>query len=146
MAATDPSFDADAFIAGIHTAMSIGFSPDGADQPVFHFAPTWMTADSVDEAGVPFSVASRPTVTTPATIRVPCAVEYFDAAGKIENFGIIVPSKVLLTFLGSDYQLVVGFDWVVIGASRYFYRTTRPPMGMDSVALWQVECVAEDEK
>jgi hypothetical protein len=146
MAATDPNFDADDFIAGIHTAMSLGFAPDQSDQPVFHFAPVVTTSDSVDDDGIPFDPDSRPTSVSPPTKRVPCAIDYIDAMGKVDTFGTIVASRVLLTFLDVDYQQVVGFDWVVIGPNRYFYRKTRPPMGLDSVGLHQVECVAEDEK
>lgn len=146
MAATDPNFDADAFIEGIHTAMSIGFPPDVANQPTFHFAPVITNALPADAQGVPFDVAGTPVKTSPAAKRVPCAVEYVDGQGKVVEFGIMQPSRIVLTFLGEDYEQVRGFDWVVIGANRYFYTNTRPPLGLDVVPLWQVECKAEDEQ
>ncbi len=146
MAATDPNFDSDAFIEGIHFAMGLGLPANEDDQPTFHFKPTvTYGAAAVDDAGVPFDPTAVPETTTVPNVKVPCAVEYIDAEGKVENWGIIVPAKVLLTFLDADYQQVVGFDWVVIGPNRYFYRKTFPPLAMDSVGVWQIECAAEDQ-
>lgn len=145
MAATDANFDADAFIEGIHFAMSLGLPALEADRPTFHFKPTTTYTVPVDDDGVPFDPTATPTIVSVPTIKVACAVEYVDAEGKVENWGIIVPAKVKLTFLQQDYALIEGFDWVVIGPNRYFYRKTHPPLAMDSVGVWTIECNAEDQ-
>lgn len=146
MAATDGAdFDADAFIAGIHLAMSIGAPADEEDRATFHFAPVVTNTDPADDENVPFNIDATPVVNTPATKTVPCAIQYVDAEGKVENFGIIVPAKVVLTFLEEDYLQIVGFDWVAIAGNRYYYRKTAPPVGMFTVGVWEVHCVAEDE-
>ena len=145
MAATDRNFDAQGFIDGIHFAMSLGMPPNVVDQLTFHFRPTVTNVTPSDDESVPFDPNARPVVVTLPTKKVPCAVQYQDSEGKVENFGIIVPASIILTFLDEDYQQVKGFDWVALGPNRYFYRKTLPPLGMDSVGVWQVYCRAEDE-
>lgn len=146
MATAVAGFNADDFREGIRLAMRVGLPPDLTDQPTFVFPLTFVNDSPLDDEDVPFDPAARPVATPSKTsVKVPCAVEYIDAAGKVENFGVVVNSKVVLTFLDEDYEAVKGFAYVVIGGERYFYRKTQPPLGLDSVAIWQVHCEAEDD-
>jgi hypothetical protein len=146
VAATDPNFDEQGFRDGIHFAMSLGLPVDDEDRPSFHFPDTSSVGSPVDDEGIPFDPNARPVVTRGQVVKVPCAIEYVDAPGQVESWGIIYPSKVVLTFLGEDFELIRGFDYVVIGGNRYNYRSTRSPVAMDVVPVWQVECTAEDQK
>src|SRR5687768_4952500 len=110
--------------------MTIGLPPVAADQPTFYMPRTSTTAEEVDEEDVPFSPAVQPTLSPPVSHKVPCAIEYFDAAGKIENFGVIVPSRIEVTLLDQDYDVVKGFEYVTISGDRYFYKKTEPALGL----------------
>lgn len=138
-------FDAEDFRRNIRAAMTVGLPPVAADQPTFIFAGDVVNTAPADDEDVPYDASARPTVTTPASVKVPCAVEYADAAGKVENFGVIVPSKVVLTLLDEDYQLIKGFLYVVIGGDRFWYSKTETPLGLDSVGIWTVHATAEDD-
>ena len=148
MAATPqiPDFDAAGFREGIRLAMTVGLPTETAAQPVF-FMPTEFTPTAyTDQEGVPLNPAYRPTAPTPTTkTGVDCAIEYVDSAGKIESFGVLVPSKVILTLLDEEYEQVKGFSYVAIGGTKYFYRSTETPLGLVSVGIWRVHCVADDE-
>lgn len=145
MAGLVPGFDADAVRAGLRLAMTVGLPPLREDQPTFYF-PAAVTNDSpADETGVPFGANARRRVAPPRSVKVPCGIEYFDNAGKIENFGVIVPTKVVLTLLDQDHAKVRGFHFVVIGGQRYFYDRTETPLGLVSVGVFTVHCTAEDQ-
>ena len=145
MAGTPAGFNAQTIREGLLVAMNFGLPPLAADQPTFYFpkAATGVTAP-VDDSGVPFDPSVRPTYTR-AKVSVPCAIEYHDAAGKIENFGVIVPTKIRVILMGDEYEQVKGFDYVVIAGQRYFYRTTEPPVGLGSIPMWFIHCEAEDQ-
>jgi len=145
MAGTPAGFNAQTIREGLLVAMNFGLPPLAADQPTFYFpkAATGVTAP-VDDSGVPFDPTVRPTYTRKA-VAVPCAIEYVDGQGKIENFGIIVPSKIKVILMGDEYEQVKGFDFVVIGGQRYFYRSTENPVGLGSIPIWTLHCEAEDQ-
>lgn len=146
--ANDPAlagFDANAVRAGLRLAMTVGLAPDAGDQPTF-FMPAVETSSAVlDQGGVPFSPAGQRTFAPRTSFTVPCGVEYQDGPGKLENFGVIVPSKVILTLLDEDYDVVKGFEFVVISGTRYFYRRTEPQKGLVTLGIWKVHCVSEDQ-
>lgn len=146
--ADDPQirgFDADKVRKGLHLAMQVGLPPVVENRPTF-FMPRIETATSdVDSEGVPFNPSYRPTYTVRKQVRVPCAVEYVDGEGKLTGFGITMPTKVILTLLDVDMVQVKGFEYVVIGGNRYFYRRTETPRGLVSIGLFKVHCAAEDE-
>jgi hypothetical protein len=142
-----PNFDANAVREGLRLAMQVGLPPDTDDQPLF-VMPTTVSGDSVnalDAAGTPFKANYRPARTAPVTKRVPCAIEYFDGAGKIESFGLVAPSHVLLTLLDQDFAQVKGFSYVVIGGNKYWYERELVPLGLVDVGVHQVKCASDDE-
>lgn len=138
-------FDADDFRANIRLAMTVGLPPDSADQPTFVFPGEVTNTEPADQDDVPFDPDVRPTVAPPVSLKVPCAVEYVDNQGKVENFGLVVKSKVMLTLLDEDYETIRGFSYVVIGGDRFIYTKTETPLGLDSVGVWIVHATAEDD-
>lgn len=76
---------------------------------------------------------------------MPCAVEYADATGELANFGMVAPTRVIITLLDEDYALVKGFGYVVIGGNKYLYERTEPPLGMVDVTIWRIHCRTDDE-
>lgn len=145
MAGSVPGFNADEVRRGLRFAMNVGLPVLAEEQPTFFF-PREASADSpADQDEVPFGVTGRRTLAPPRTVRVPCAIEYFDNVGKIENFGVIVPTKLELTLLDQEYVQIKGFQYVVIGGSRYFYSRTQTPMGLVSVGIYIVHVTAEDQ-
>jgi hypothetical protein len=150
--ALDPritGFDADSVRDGLRLAMQVGLPPVTADQPAFHmpreFEPE-PEPGSVDQEGVPFDPTYRPTKTPRRIVRnIACGLEYQDAAGKLVNLGTIVPAKVVITLLDTEYAKVKGFEFVTIGGIRYFYHHTETPSGLLSVGIWRVHCNSEDE-
>lgn len=145
MAGQVPGFVPAEVRAGLRLAMNVGLPTVTEDQPTFFFPATASTVGPADEDAVPFDVSQRRVVAPRRSVRVPCAIEYFDNQGKIENFGLIVPSKLELTLLDEDYAKVRGFEYVVIGGNRYWYSRTAPPLGLVSVGVFTIYCTAEDQ-
>jgi hypothetical protein len=145
MAGVVPGFNAADVRAGLRFAMTVGLPPVLADQPVFFFPRTSTVIGPADEDEVPFDLTKKRTLAPPVTVRVPCAVEYFDNQGKIENFGVIVPSKIEITVLDEEYVQIRGFEYVVIHGNRYWYSRTAPPNGLVSVGVFTIYCTAEDQ-
>lgn len=145
MAQALPGFDAEDFRTNIRLAMTVGLPVDTADQPTFVFPGAVTNDDPADEEDVPFDPDARPEVAPPRSEKVPCAVEYVDGEGKVENFGVIVRSKVKITLLDEDYETIRGFAYVVIGGDKFIYSKTETPLGLDSVGVWTVHATAEDD-
>lgn len=145
MAGSVPGFNPDEVRAGLRLAMTVGLPPTAEDQPTFYFPRTASTTGAADEDAMPFDLTKKRALSPPRTVRVPCAIEYFDNQGKIENFGIIVPSKVELTLLDQEYVQVKGFEYVVIGGNRYWYSRTATPAGLVSIGVFTIYCTAEDQ-
>lgn len=143
--ATDPAltnFDASAVRAGIRLAMAVGLPVIPSDQPTF-FMPTVVTAPVLHSS--PYDPAYRPVRVTPAGIKVPCAVDYKDAAGTMEAAGVISSSGVVLTLLDEDYVQIQGFAYVVIGGEKFAYQRTEKPNGLVSVGVYTIHCLADDD-
>lgn len=145
MAGSVPGFNPDEVRTGLRLAMNIGLPPVETDQPTFYFPRAASTTGAADEDAMPFDVTKRRVLDPPRSVRVPCAIEYFDNQGKIENFGVIVPSKVELTVLDEEYEKIKGFEYVVIGGSRYWYSRTATPAGLVSIGVFTIYCTAEDQ-
>lgn len=135
----------DAVLAGLHIAMDFGSPNNVADKTTFYMPRTSTASGNVDSHGVPFNASNRRTFSPLIKIVVPCAVEFQDARGKIETFGIINPSKVILTLLDPDYQKIKGFEYITIGGQKFLYRKTEPPIALGSLDIWNVHCTSEDE-
>ena len=146
MANAPVPFDRQDFLDGIHLAMQIGEPTRTEDKATFYFPNDITVVDSSDAEGIPFDPTKAPTyVPRKDPIQVRCAVEYRDAEGKIENFGVLVPSKAIITLLDPEYQQIKGFQFVALGGVRYYYRSIETPLAMFDVDVWVVHCVAEDQ-
>ena len=142
-----PDFDAEEVRAGLTLAMNVGLPVQLEDRPTFVF-PSEITDTGIarDLEGVPFDWKGDRTPTGPdTTYQVPCGIEYIDDTGKVEAFGQMSPSRVILSILDEDYALIEGFSYVVIGGVKYHYQRTEPPIGLVSVGVYQVHCRADDE-
>lgn len=144
MAGTLPGFDAGTFRDAIHLVQEF-FTPTDS-RATFYFPDTPATGSAVDSENVPFD-PSTTVVRTPSKppVVVPCSVEYQEVAGRLEDFGVVVPSRIVVTLLDADYVAVKGFWYVVINGTRYFYRSTDIPAALGSVEVWSIRCQAEDE-
>ncbi len=138
-------FDVSAVIAGLHKAMAFGAPSNVGDRATFYMPRATVSGAPADELDVPFSPSVIPTYAPVVRATVPCAYEYLDAQGKIENLGLIVHSRVKVTLLDVDYQQVKGFDYVVIEAQKFRYQKTAPPVALGSIDVWTVYCQADDE-
>jgi hypothetical protein len=145
MAGVLSGFDPDEFRTAIHFVQQMAAPEDVEQQATFYFPVPKMAGG--DSEGVPFDITKPivPPTPTKAPVRVPCSVKYVDGAGRIENFGLLVPSKVIVTLLDVDYTQVQGFSFVVINGTRYWYSDTEPPTGLCTVTIYNVHCKAEDE-
>jgi len=141
------NFDANAVRAGLRLAMQVGLPVLTSDQPTF-VMPTVVTGDdthALDQQGTPFDPTYRPTRSTPKRVKVPCGVDYKDAAGNLMAGGTIASAGVVLTLLDEDYAQVKGFAYVVIGGNKYNYEHTDRPQGLVSVGIYTVHCETDDE-
>lgn len=146
MSTQSVEFDQADFESGIRTAMTVGLSPVIADRPIFVFAGTTTNVAPADSEQVPFDPAATPVVVQGNRITgVICSYEYVDATGQVVDLGTITPTRLRITMLDAEYQLVRGFDHVLIAGDRYNYRLTQPVVGMVDSAIWIVHCTAEDD-
>lgn len=140
-----PDFDAADVRNGLRLAMTVGMPTEAADQPAFYM-PVITTADGpTDQEGIPFSPTGKRTIPPRVPIKVTCGIEYRDSEGRLENFGNVSPSRVVLELLDEDYAAVEGFEFVVIGGNKFFYRRTEVPLGLVSVGIFRVHCASEGE-
>lgn len=142
-----PGFDATRVKDGLYKAMGFGEPTRVADKATFYFVATAAAPDGtvLDDLGTPFdpTVRRQKSITS---MQVACAVEFFDRMEKSETFGVVEPSRVQITLLDPEYQLVKDFSYVVVGGDKYIYRFTEPPNALGSIDVWQVWANAEDER
>jgi len=141
-----PNFDATAVRAGLRLAMQVGLPVITDDQPTF-FMPAAVAGDgthTLDQGGTPFDPAYRPTLTRPAGIKVPCSMDYKDAAGNLVAAGSVSATGMVLTLLDEDYVQVKGFAYCVVAGIRYNYQRTDRPQGLVSVGIYTVHVLADD--
>lgn len=145
MAGTPPGFNAERVMAGLHKAMEFGEPTRAADKATFvKIAITTPAGSAVDGNGIPFDPTQRP-VRTPTRHTVACAVDHQGRADTAQNFGSLTSDRVEITLLDPEYQIVKGFDFVVIGGTKYLYSKTLPPEALGSIDVWTVICISEDE-
>ena len=142
-----PNFDASAVRAGLRLAMQVGMPVITDDQPTF-FKPAAVTGDGahiLDQGGTPFDPSYRPTVARPVGIKVPCSMDYKDAAGNLVAMGSVSATGMVLTLLDEDYVKVKGFSYCVVAGVKYNYQRTDKPQGLVSVGIYTVHVLADDE-
>lgn len=141
-----PDFDERAILEGLHAAMGFGTPTRTEDRATFYLPPVNATeSDPVDLRGVPFDPDESRSV-TPVHKQVACAVEFYDGAAVVEQFGSVRPTKIRLTLLDPEYQEVKGFSFVVAGGDKYIYDKTEPPVALGTIDVWMVWASAENER
>lgn len=145
MAGEFPGGGAQAFRDGIHLAMQMGLPPAESEQPLFEFPSQLVYTGSADDEDVPFDPNLPVERTTPPSVRVPCAVEYFHDEGQLTNLGIQQATRIRVTVLDVDYPQIEGCNACVIKGDRYFYRSMEPPGGLFDVGYYLLHFTAEQE-
>ena len=141
-----PSFDEAMVLEGIRKAMGFGEPTRDEDKVTFFFNARSTPTGPVDEDGVPFDPDERITNTREGESKVvDCVVEYQDRGVKAETFGVVVPTRVILTLLDPDWQEVKDFAFVKAGGDVYWRSTVEPPVALGTIDVWSVICVAEGE-
>ncbi len=129
--------------------MNMGAPVVTDDQATFVFPSQliYNTADTGDHdgAGVPFNPSIPVTRTPPKMVKVPCAVEYFDAEGVMTDFGMIAASRAQVTLLDEDYAKVEGCVAVILAGERFVYQKTEFPTGLFDVGLYTMHFTAEND-
>jgi hypothetical protein len=151
VAGTPAGFNEADVLEGLYLAMAFGAPNDPAKQATFYKTPILDADNNSDDEGIPFDPSVNVS-RTPVTVKVPCAVEYVDAADQYEEFGVRQPSKVKVTLLGPDYDTVVGtdtavppFSYVIVSGQKYLYRKSEPVVALGSIDVHVIHCQAEDE-
>lgn len=149
MAGKGPGFDGREFRKQIRFVMQMGAPVVTDHQATFEFPNqlVYNTADAgdFDDTGVPFNPSIPVTRVVPPTKKVPCAVEYFDAEGVVTDFGVLAPSRAVVTLLDDDYAQVKGCNAVILGGERYNYQKTEFPSALFDVGLYALHFLAEND-
>lgn len=138
------------FRKNIRFAMNMGAPPLVEERATFFFPNVLMyqspddEADT-DESGTPFDPSIPVTQVTPQSVQVPCSVEYYDAQGVLTDFGMVTPSRAVITLLDEDYAKVKECAYVVLGGERFIYRNTQAPEGLFDVGLYTMHFTAEND-
>ena len=103
MAGFGEGFNGEEFRKEIRAVYTMAAVPNEAEQAIFLFASQLVYAGPVDEQNLPFDPQTTVQRVTPAPVKVPCGIDYFDDRGELTNFGIVTPSRVAITLLDEDY-------------------------------------------
>lgn len=140
-------FNAARIREGLITAMEFGAPTRTEDRATFFFERRGPVAGRVDEDGVPFDPTLRPANTaSPTKVTVPCAVEFYNGASKIETFGEVKATRISVTLLDKEWQIVKDFRYVVAGGDKYLRDIKEPGAALGSLDVHTVWCVSEDER
>lgn len=140
-------FDATAFRAAIRNTMTMGLPNASADKATFVWTAS-RTYTSEDPSHNPYSWTATPvTETTHADVQVPVAVEFAPrpAASQDTSLGQFDATRVSLTLLDTDYDLVEGADKVTLGGNTYVIDFIGPPVGLFDVTIYTIYATAQDE-
>lgn len=148
MADAIPGFDPAVFRKNIHFAMQLGLPQETKDRPTFYFrqTKTFPVGTVLDSEGTPLDPRIAPTVSGPASIQVPCAVEY--KADRSDNEGLVGTfrdTSVTLTLLDVDFVKVKDAIEVAVGQVRYNIAQAFPPVGLGTATVYQLLCFPKGE-
>lgn len=149
MAGTDARFNAGQFRDAIRFAMQMGAPNKTQDKATFLFKKTrtWPPGTRLDQEGRPFD----PTVTPVLTGKDPVvldnvAVEFAPARPEEVEVGNFRPTKVELTLLDEDWELVKDAIEVSLeGGDRYAISYEKPVNGLFEVDVHTFVAFARDE-
>lgn len=142
MAGTLSGFDADAFRTNITNTMIMGLPEDDALKPNFHFESTltYPVGTITDAEGKPIDPRVQPTVSAPAPVQVPCAIEYVaDATNGESQVGTFWSDRATVTLLDTHYTTVKDAIEVDLAGRRYLIQQVFP-VGLGPVTVYQLQC------
>ena len=145
MAGVNSEFNAAEFREAIQFAMTMGAAVDAGERASFHFPSQLVYTAPADGEDVPFDPAATVTSNTPDPVQVNCAIDYFDAENQPTSFGLLSPTRLTITLLDEDYELVKDASYVVVHGDRYNYRRTEPPAGLFDVGIYTMHFTAQNE-
>jgi hypothetical protein len=140
MAGSSPDFDPAAFRDGIRFAMRLGAPVNVEDRPTFRFRRTrsYPPGTPLDQNGQPLDPTATPITVTPTPVQVDCAVEFSDVRPDELPAASLRPTKVVITLLDTDYELVKNATEVLLGGDRYLLMYRRPPMAIFDAGVHQI--------
>lgn len=145
MAGSNAGFNASDFRTQIKFAMQMGAPAVEGEQAVFHF-PAVLTYNTLaDGDQLPFNPETTVTSQEPTTVKVDCAIDYFDAEDQPTNFGLLAPTRIAVTLLDEDYVKVKECTYVVVHGDRYDFRRTEPPSGLFEVGVYTMHFTSRNE-
>lgn len=147
MASSNPAFNPAVFRQAIRDTMIMGLPNATAEKPTFRWNPN-KTYATADPGGAPYDFTAAPVVTVaPADVQVAVAVEFSSRpAGSLETvIGEFDNSRVIITVLDEDYELIRGADEVILGGNTYDIQFVGPPLGLFEVTVYQIFAIARDE-
>jgi hypothetical protein len=149
-------FDATEFRQAIEFAMQMGLPGTESERVTFRWSGS-KVFDTPDERGNPYDWTNAPASTEstpdiPASITVPCAVE-FRARRSVSGETIIGSfdvASVVITLLDTQYALLqhdtLGLpDQLTVDGNQYDVSFWGPPMGLFNVTVYQMYAQARDE-
>lgn len=140
-------FNAAAFRDGVTFAMTMGLPQDTSQRATFYFQETtsYPNGTALDSEGRPFDLTIEPTVTSPAPVQIPCAVEFVAAWDGSSPVGVFESTKAVITILDTNWPAVEDAIEVSLGGDRYKIAYKEPPLGLFDVTVYRLRCEAIDE-
>jgi hypothetical protein len=146
MAGTNPAFDAAAFRTAIKATFQMALPDPG---PAFHWnpAPDAAATYSRDSSGVPFNPTAVEsfTVLKTSVVGLSVGLECFDAQDILTPFGLLPPSKIVITVFDDDHAQIHDADYLLLAGERYNYRHTMPPTALFNVSQYRMVFVRTGE-
>ena len=153
MAGLSPDFNGADFRDQMRNVFEIFSPPEVEERATFYFPNQLVYTVETDDDGVPFDRNAMPVTTVVPPLQLPCAVEYFDAAGAVTVFGVMVPSRAAITLLDEDFHLIDGsapgsahFSHVMLRGEKFVYRSTEYPTGLFDVGIYTIHVFAEEQR
>lgn len=140
-------FNASEFKDAIKFAMHMGLPESEAERATFRWD-VERTFAVADAGGIPFDKNVDPvSEVSHDDVQVDVAVEFSNVRGQdiTTSVGQFTAAHAVITVLDEDYALIQGANTVLLGGNTYDINFVRPPVGLFSVTVYQMDCTARDE-
>lgn len=147
------TFDAANFRTQIKLAMGMGMPDNPAERLTWHWNPvdTYTTADPANE---PYDWTEVPTTEVPGSAANPTgsaqvdyAVQFIpgrSAMGDQTPLGEFDPTRIVVTLLDVDYQIIKDADYATMANTTYDIDFSAPPEGLFEVTVYTIYLRARD--
>lgn len=139
------AFSGAKFRNAIQFVFEMAADPVINNQILFHFEPVITNSSHADGDKVPFDPRQAPVRTARAPVRVPCDVEFTASSDVPTEFGTVIPAKLTVLLLDSDYAQVAEAAYVTMNGDRYNRQYEPPSFGLFDVGLHYLVFQAENE-